>query len=113
MVDVLSALTRAIEPEIVRLPFNVKDFTTRVCVSWDPSKPQRGDSGQPLVNSSSSLLVGTESRIALQTSQALIKGNVPGRVRVPFDSGSHKSFITTKAANSYVFRNCKKRMGNY
>ena len=60
-----------------------------------------GDSGQPLVNSPSSLLVGTESRIALQTAQALIKGNVPGRVRVLFDSGSHKSFVTTKAASNY------------
>ena len=60
-----------------------------------------GDSGQPLVNSPSSLLVGTESRIALQTAQALIKGDVPGRVRVLFDSGSHKSFVTTKAASNY------------
>ena len=45
--------------------------------------------------------MGTESRIALKTAQALIKGNVPGRVRVLFDSGSHKSFVTTKAASNY------------
>ena len=45
--------------------------------------------------------MGTESRIALQTAQALIKGNVPGRVRVPFDSRSLKSLVTTKAARNY------------
>ena len=39
-----------------------------------------GYSNQPsLVNAPSSLLVGTESRIALQTAQALIKGNKQGR----------------------------------
>ena len=45
--------------------------------------------------------MGTESRIALQTAQALIKGNVPGRVRVLIDSGSLKSLVTTKAARNY------------
>ena len=48
-----------------------------------------------------SMLVGTESRIALQTAQALMKGRKQGRVRVLFDSGSHRSFITAKAANLY------------
>ena len=37
-----------------------------------------GDSGQPLVNSPSSLLVETESRIALQTAQALLRGMYRG-----------------------------------
>ena len=45
--------------------------------------------------------MGTESTIALQTAQALIKGNVPGRVRVLFDSGSLKSLVTTKATRNY------------
>ena len=45
--------------------------------------------------------MGTESRIALQTAQALIKGNVPGRLGVLFDSGSLKSLVTTKAASNY------------
>ena len=45
--------------------------------------------------------MGTESRIALQTAQALIKGNVPGRVRVLFDLRSLKSLVTTKAASNY------------
>ena len=52
------------------------------------------------VNSPSSMLVGTESRIALQTAQALIKGSRQGRVRVLFDSGSHRSFVTTKVASN-------------
>lgn len=65
-------------------------------------QPQGGDSGQPTITSNpNSMLVGTESRIALQTAQALIKGRVQGRVRVLFDSGSHKSFITVKAASDY------------
>ena len=45
--------------------------------------------------------MGTESRIALQTAQALIKGSVQGRVRALFDLGSHKSFVTAKAASNY------------
>ena len=66
-----------------------------------PQKPLEGGNSQPVVSSPSSLLVGTESRIALQTAQALIKGSVQGRVRVLFDSGSHKSFVTAKAASNY------------
>ena len=38
----------------------------------------------------------TECRIALQTAQALIKGGTQGRVRVLFDSGRHRSFVTAK-----------------
>lgn len=65
-------------------------------------QPCGGDSGPPTITSNpNSMLVGTESRIALQTVQALIKGRVQGRVRVLFDSGSHKSFITVKAASDY------------
>ena len=61
-----------------------------------------GDSAQPTITSNpNSMLVGTESRIALQTAQASIKGRVQGRVRVLFDSGSHKSFITAKAVGDY------------
>ena len=76
-------------------------------VSLCETKPQQtlgGSSGQSTgnaVNAPSSMLVGTESRIALQTAQALIKGENQGRVRVLFDSGSHRSFITAKAASSY------------
>lgn len=65
-------------------------------------QPRGGDSAQPTITSNpNSMLVGTESRIALQTAQALMKGRVQGRVRVLFDSGSHKSFITAKAVGDY------------
>ena len=60
-----------------------------------------------------SMLVGTESRIALQTAQALIKGERQGRIRVLFDSGSHRSFITAKAANSYGLGVVRKEWFNY
>ena len=42
--------------------------------------------------------MGTEGRVALQTAQAVVKGaNRNLRVRVLFDAGSHRSFITSKA----------------
>ena len=70
-----------------------------------PQAPPGESSPQPIgpvpVNSPSSMLVGTESRIALQTAQALIKGSRQGRVRVLFVSRSHRSFVTTKAASNY------------
>ena len=62
------------------------------------------------MNSPSSMLVGTQSRIALQTAQALIKGSRQGRVRVLFDSGSHRSFVTTKATSNCELQNRKKGM---
>ena len=70
----------------------------------DP-KSQQAQSGrnsdQPTGTNVSTQLVGTESGIALQTAQALIKGGKRGRVRVMFDSGSHRSFVTNKAARKY------------
>lgn len=43
----------------------------------------------------------TEGRVALQTAQAVVKGaNGNLRVRVLFDAGSHRSFITSKAVRS-------------
>ena len=52
-------------------------------------------------NNVSAQLVGTECRIALQTAQALIKRGTQGRVRVLFDSGRDRSFVTAKAALKY------------
>lgn len=50
---------------------------------------------------SPTLHVGTVGRVALQTAQAVIKGDKRNlRVRVLFDAGSHRSFITTKAVQS-------------
>ena len=45
--------------------------------------------------------MGTEGRVALQTAQAVVKGAHGNlRVRVLFDAGSHRSFITSKAVQS-------------
>lgn len=58
-----------------------------------------GQDKTPIVTSPSSLHVGTGGRVALQTAGAVIRGvGEPYRVRVLFDAGSHRSFITSKAA---------------
>ena len=62
-----------------------------------------GNGGQPSENSINGQLVGTESKIALQTTQALIKGDKQGRIRVLFDSGSHRSFVIARVASKYDF----------
>ena len=55
------------------------------------------------------MLVGGSSRIALQTAQALIKGsNSSNRVRVMFDSGSHKSFVTADVARAHNLKLLRK-----
>ena len=42
--------------------------------------------------------VGAVEKVALQTAQAIVRGNNKSvRVRVLFDAGSHRSFITTRA----------------
>lgn len=63
-------------------------------------KVSEGDNSQPEVSSPSSLLVGTESKIPPQTAQALIAASVQGRVRVLFDSGNQRSFVTAKAVRN-------------
>ena len=58
-----------------------------------------GQNKTPTTASPSSLHVGTGGRVALQTARAVIRGEgEPYRVRVLFDAGSHRSFITFKAA---------------
>ena len=72
----------------------MRSKTTNTLRGEGPSAPRTP------VNSPSSMLVGTESRIALQTAQALIKGSRQGRVRVLFNSESHRSFVIAKAASN-------------
>ena len=55
-------------------------------------------------HASPALHVGLVGRVALQTAQAIISGNKGSRVRVSFDAGSHKSFITTRAVQSAGLR---------
>ena len=58
-----------------------------------------GQNKTPITSSPSSLHVGTGGRVALQTARAVIRGEgEPYTVRVLFDAGSHRSFITSKAA---------------
>ena len=49
---------------------------------------------------------GTE-KVALQTALARVDGKLGSKVRVLFDTGSHKSFITNKAVNSLGLRPVK------
>ena len=52
-----------------------------------------------ITTSPSTLHVGTGGRVALQTAPAVIRGErEPRQVRVLFDGGSHRSFITSGAA---------------
>ena len=72
-----------------------------------PRQPRPANNGDydisPSVNhahashASPALHVGLVGRVALQTAQAVITGSKHSRVRVLFDAGSHKSFITTRA----------------
>ena len=53
--------------------------------------------------------MGSSSRIALQTAQAKMNGSRNGhRVRVLFDSGSHKSFVTVGVARAHNLKELKK-----
>ena len=47
-----------------------------------------------------SMHVGMGNRVALQTAQAVAKGRRGVRIRVLFDSASHKSFVTSRAVDS-------------
>ena len=81
-----------------------------------PGSPRSNDAGnasygQPMgpggnrasqtTQASPALHVGSVGRVALQTAQAVVKGcNKNVRVRVLFDAGSHRSFITKNAVQS-------------
>ena len=43
--------------------------------------------------------VGTGSLVALQTARSILRGGREARVRVLVDTGSHRSFVTSKVAN--------------
>ena len=70
----------------------------------DPAKEKpphiEKETSANIVSTPASMLVGSKSKIALQTAQALVKGN-NSRIRVLFDSGSHKAFVTAKVARAY------------
>ena len=76
------------------------------------SKANENKTGAQIENGASThtnMLVGSSSRIALQTAQAKINGSRNGnRVRVLFDSGSHKSFVTVEVARAHNLKVLKK-----
>ena len=69
-----------------------------------PPKPvtnafEVGPVANPISASPSSLHVGTGGRVALQTACAVVSGEgEPRKVRVLFDAGSHRSFVTARVA---------------
>ena len=48
---------------------------------------------------SSNMHVGTGRLVALQTARGILRGEGKVKVRVLFDGGSHRSFVTSKAAS--------------
>ena len=52
--------------------------------------------------------VGSNCRVALQTAQAIIEGKRQVNVRVLFDTGSHRSFISAKAASQAGLQSVRK-----
>ena len=51
---------------------------------------------------------GNGGRVALQTAQALVDGKVNARVRVLFDSGSHRTFVTSRVARELDLKPIRK-----
>lgn len=64
-----------------------------------PMGPGGSDASQTAqAVSSPTFYVGSVGRVDLQTAQAVVRGDRKNvRVRVLFDGGSHRSFITTRA----------------
>ena len=54
-----------------------------------------------MTTTGNSMLVSTGNSVALQTAQAQIAGKGTSRVRVLFDTASHKSFVTSRVVKSF------------
>ena len=74
---------------------------TALCEGKGPKEKGKEGDGSQHEDPIDSLngFIGTGCRIALQTAQAMVKGDRQQRVRVLFDSGSHKSYVTAKTAD--------------
>lgn len=66
----------------------------------------QGAQGGELVGNS--MHVGTGNGVVLQTAQAQLEGRGRARVRVLFDSASHKSFVTSRVVESFGLRTLRK-----
>ena len=86
---------------------NGKNHNCAICPTLFPKEPQPKPSA-PALDPTASTLVGktgsSEGRVALQTALAVVNGNSESKVRVLFDTGSHKSFITAKAVGKLGLR---------
>lgn len=64
-------------------------------------EPEVQEDQVPSSHASPNMHVSTVSRVALQTAQGYVKGNAKDvRIRVMFDTGSHKSFVTSSVAHA-------------
>ena len=63
------------------------------------SKSNTSNSNVVDIANTSNLHVSTTNRVALQTGQGIASGKTRERVRVLFDSGSQKTFVTAKLVN--------------
>ena len=88
--NIMDKLPQAVKLSITRGKehFCVGDSTN----SNHPCHAGSSDCGDPVHTS--------PGRVALQTAQAVLKGEKGVRVRVLFDTGSHSSFVTCKVARS-------------
>eukprot|EP00794_Sanderia_malayensis_P001256 gene1256-biopygen483 len=81
-----------------------------ICFKLNPkpiSAPASGEESETPLNPAANAWVGctgSGERVALQTALASVNGNRESRVRVLFDSGSHKSFIWAKAVDRLGLR---------
>ena len=67
---------------------------------------QGAQGGAELVGNS--MHIGTGNSVALQTAQAQSAGKGRARIRVLFDSASHKSFVTSRAVESFGLRSVRR-----
>ena len=83
-----------------------------ICPTLLPKEPQPKPSS-PALDPAAPAWVGktgsSEGRVALQTALAVVNGKSENRVRVLFDTGSHKSFITAKAVGKLGLRPVRKQ----
>ena len=66
-------------------------------------KPKGPEADGEVRESRTTLVVSPKNvigKVALQTAQAMLVGRKSGRVRVLFDSGSQRSFVTVKMARA-------------
>eukprot|EP00794_Sanderia_malayensis_P012361 gene12361-biopygen9857 len=86
-----------------------------ICPGSNPSKEAQPKPIAPQLDPQATSWVGntgSEGRVALQTALAVVDGKSDRMVRVLFDTGSHKTFITSKAVSKLELKPVRKeRLG--